>query len=195
MKATVPTIAPLLRSDVQGTLLAVLLLHPDREFTLTELVRRSGSTMPTLSREVDRLVVSGFARERRSGRNRYISAEPAHPLHRPVRQIVEYAYGPLSVLPDALEGVPGIAEAYLYGSWAARYAGREGPEPADVDVLLIGRPDRTKVFAAEARARALLDRDVNIQTLSTESWQSVTDPFVATVRSRPMIRLQLETGA
>lgn len=195
MKATVPVIAPLLRSDVQGALLALLLLHPDREFTLTELVRRSASTMPTLSREVDRLVASGFARERRSGRNRYIRAETAHPLYRPVRQIVEYAYGPLTILPQTLDGIPGIAEAYLYGSWAARYAGREGPDPRDVDVLLIGRPDRTEVFAAEARGRTLLGREVNIQTLSTESWRSETDPFVRTIRSRPMIRLQLDHPA
>lgn len=36
VKSRVPVLAPLPRSDAQGELLALLLLHPDVEFTLTQ---------------------------------------------------------------------------------------------------------------------------------------------------------------
>jgi hypothetical protein len=38
---------------------------------------------------------------------------------------------------EELEGVEGIEKAYLFGSWAARYAGEAGRAPADLDVLVI----------------------------------------------------------
>lgn len=32
--------------------------------------------------------------------------------------------------------------AFNYGSWAARYAQHSGPVPNDIDLLVIGEPDR-----------------------------------------------------
>jgi predicted nucleotidyltransferase len=37
-----------------------------------------------------------------------------------------------------LATIDGVAEAYIYGSWAARYHGEPGSIPADVDVLVVG---------------------------------------------------------
>ena len=36
------------------------------------------------------------------------------------------SFGPRQMLTEELEGVEGIEEAYLFGSWAARYAGEAG---------------------------------------------------------------------
>lgn len=46
---------------------------------------------------------------------------------------------------EELAGLGGIRSAYLFGSWAARYAGEEGRPPADVDLLVIGEPGRQKI--------------------------------------------------
>jgi predicted nucleotidyltransferase len=40
------------------------------------------------------------------------------------------------------EVLAGIEAAAIFGSWAARAAGEAGPSPVDVDLLVIGRPDR-----------------------------------------------------
>ena len=46
------------------------------------------------------------------------------------------------------ERLPGIDALYLFGSWAARYSGVEGQAPGDVDVLVVGHPDRDDVYDA-----------------------------------------------
>jgi predicted nucleotidyltransferase len=42
---------------------------------------------------------------------------------------------------DALRDVPGIEAAYLFGSWV----GTDEPAPNDIDLLIVGRPDRRAV--------------------------------------------------
>lgn len=192
MKASVPLIAPLLRSDVQGAVLAALLLEPQREYTVTELVAAAESTPPTVHREVERLVDSGFALERRSGRNRYISANVGHRLYRPVKEIIEYAYGPRVVVADALRDVGDVDEAFIYGSWAARMTGESGMDPQDIDVMVIGRPDRGRLISASDAATARLGRDVNIRAVSRERWEALGDAFLRNVRERPLIKLDLD---
>ncbi|PVW04777.1 ArsR family transcriptional regulator [Microbacterium sp. Gd 4-13] len=190
MKPSVPTISPLLRSDLQGRLLAELLIAPE-EHTLSGLTKAVDATMPTVHRELDRLVSSGFLSERRSGRNRYVQANVDHPLYRPVRQIVEYAYGPRLVLSRLLSLVDGIEEAYIYGSWAARMNGEEGADPADIDVLVVGRPDRADMFDAAAAAQREIGREVNIRSIRADRWKAADEPFLRSVRQRPLVQLEL----
>jgi len=38
----------------------------------------------------------------------------------------------------ALSGLAGMEEAFVFGSWAARYLGEPGPAPKDIDVLVVG---------------------------------------------------------
>ena len=60
MKAASPTLLPLLRSRSQGDILAAIVLEPDRERSLTELAEEVGTSVPTVTREVDRLEAAGI---------------------------------------------------------------------------------------------------------------------------------------
>ncbi|MDY0913953.1 helix-turn-helix domain-containing protein [Rathayibacter festucae] len=193
MKSTVPTIAPLLRSDLQGNLLAALMLRPG-ESSLSALAERIDASPSSVQREVERLVASGFVLERRSGRNRYVRANEGHPLTAPVRIIVEYAYGPRVVLARVLSGIPFVEEAYIHGSWAARMAGEEGADPADVDVLVVGGPDRADLLDAASAAQSELGREVDIRSVSRRRWDEAPDLFLQTLKTRPLVRLDLENG-
>lgn len=195
MKPRVPLLSPLLRSDTQGRMLAALYLHPDREYTATELARESGVSLPTILRDVDRLSEAGFIRERLSGRNRYLSVDRSHPIFQPVADVVRYAYGPLAVLPAILREVPGVDEAFVFGSWAARFEGVPGADPNDIDVVAIGNPDRMKIYEAAAEATAQLGREVNIRAVSFKQWDQAGDLFTRTVKNGPLVALLLDAGA
>ena len=54
MQRAVPSLAPILRSDVQGRILAELLIDPARELSSADLARRIGVSSSTISREIDR---------------------------------------------------------------------------------------------------------------------------------------------
>jgi DNA-binding transcriptional ArsR family regulator len=188
-----PSLLPLLRSRMQGELLALVLLHPEREYTLTELAEASSVSVTTVMREVDRLTDGGILEARRVGRTRLVRARTDTPLYRPLSDLLAVTFGPLSLLTEALTHLAGVGEAYIYGSWAARYNGESGPPPGDVDVLVVGSPDPDALFDLAEQASRRLGREVNVHRISPESWAgSTTDPFLVSVRERPLIQLNLD---
>jgi DNA-binding transcriptional ArsR family regulator len=194
MRTVQPSIAGLVRSAAQGKVLAELLLHPDREFTLSDLATLTGEPVPTVHREVNRLTETGIATDRRVGRSRLVSAGTENPIVGPLTQIILLTFGPLPALHEALAEVPGVQEAYVYGSWAARMSGEAGPFPGDVDVLVIGDASRMDVYDAVGPVERLVGHPVNATVLTPDAWTGGDAGFVATVRSRPLIPIPLEAS-
>ena len=111
------------------------------------------------------------------------------PIIRPLTDLLVVTYGPLPVLTELLADVGGIAQAFIYGSWAARYRGEPGPVPIDVDVLVVGDADPDELDYAAAQAERVLRREVNVRRVRPEVWSAGEDPFLRTVRERPLVEL------
>ncbi|MEU2429597.1 ArsR family transcriptional regulator [Streptomyces sp. NPDC007861] len=182
---------------MQGELLALLLLHPEREYSITELAAEVGVTPTAVLREVDRLAGGGILVDRRVGRSRLVKARTDTPLYPPLSELMAVSFGPVPVLIDVLAGLEGVERAYIYGSWAARYNGEPGPPPADVDVLVVGAPDADALFDLAEEASRRLRREVNVHRVSVEAWEAAPtdDPFLTSVRERPLVQLNLEPEA
>ncbi|MET7381110.1 ArsR family transcriptional regulator [Streptomyces sp. NPDC005526] len=195
MKAS-PSLLPVLRSRMQGELLALVLLHPEREYTITELAAEVGVTPTAVLREVDRLTGGGILTDRKVGRSRLVKARTDTPLYRPLSELMSVSFGPMPLLAEALSKLAGVQRAYIYGSWAARYSGQPGPPPADVDVLVVGDPDPDELFDLAEDASRRLRREVNAHRVSGEAWEARTDdPFLTSVRERPLVQLNLDPEA
>jgi hypothetical protein len=184
---------PLLRSRVTGALLALLYLHPDRDYSLTEAGKAIGASPKVMSTETDRLVTAGLVRDARRGQTRLIRAVTTGPVSRPLTDLLAVTYGPLPILSDLLSGVAGVEQAYIYGSWAARYLGEPGPVPHDVDVLVVGSADEDSLYDAARQAEDRLGREVSISAVSPRYWETPdpADSFMRHVRERPLVRLEL----
>ncbi len=183
---------PLLRSPFQGELLAWLFLHPEGEFSLIDLARRLGVSHATVSREADRFTDAGLVLERRLGNVRLIRANQATVVTRPLTDLLAVTYGPMAIMGEVLAAIDGVERAYIYGSWAARYQGEPGPVPGDLDVLVIGAADPDEVFEAAGAAGRRLGREVNAHTVTPAAWSgSAGDPFLQSVRARPLVELDL----
>jgi DNA-binding MarR family transcriptional regulator len=183
---------PLLRSALVGDLLAWLYLHPEESYSQSELAGRLSVTQSAVSREADRLVSAGLISEERRGNMRLLRADLTTSLARPLAELLALTYGPLAVLSTELARVDGIDEAYIYGSWAARYRGEPGPPPRDIDVILVGDADEDDVFDAARIAERQLGREVNIHRVSLARWRNPgDDPFLASVRARPLVQIEL----
>jgi len=172
----------------------LVLLNPDREWTLTELASRVGAAVSSVQREIVRAERAGVMASRRVGKTRLVKAARS-PLTEPLTELLLRSFGPRQVLADELAGVPGIENAYLFGSWAARYAGQEGHPPADLDVLVIGTPDRDALDDAAQRAGARLAREVNVTMRSADWWHSGDDGFHAEVTRRPLVPVLVPEGS
>lgn len=190
MKVGAPPLLPLLRSQVQGDMLALLYLHPDTSYSLTEIARRLGKSVPGVRNEVERLVRAGYLQDRRVGNVRQVSAATNTPVYQPLTHLLVVTFGPKQVLADLLAEMDGVDEAYIYGSWAARYTGEGGPIPNDIDVLVVGDADRDDLDEIARQAQQRLDRPVNITRLRRNAWtSSPPQPFVGAVRSGPLVPL------
>lgn len=189
MKGSVPVLTPLLRSNAQGDILATLFLNPKEEFSLSDLVRRVGAFPSTVHREIERLVDSGIVRDRTVGRSRMVRANLDHELANSLTQMLVLSYGPRTVLEPLIQDLPDVRDAFIYGSWAARYRGEPGPAPEDVDVLIVGSTPRDRLAEIGRLAQERLRREVSVTRVSPAEWDAEDTPFVTTVKSRPLVAL------
>lgn len=194
MRTHPPPLLPLLRSAHQAEILVRVLLGPQEPISLTDLARSTGASVATVQREIERAEAAGVVRSERIGPTRLVRPDPASPLYRPLADLLLVAFGPASVVASELDGITGVDEAHIFGSWAARYSGEVGSAPNDVDVLVIGDPDRDEVYDAAERAERRLHRPVQVTFRSPDEWANHDDPFIATIRSRPLVPLDLGAG-
>jgi DNA-binding transcriptional ArsR family regulator len=188
MRASAAPLLALLRSQLQGELLARVLLGRT-PVTIADLARDLGAPLPTVAREVNRLHDGGLLALERQGRARLVSADESNPATEPLRQLIAVTFGPRQIVPEEFADLAGLGELYIFGSWAARYGGEGGPVPGDVDVLIVGPVNRDDVYDAAERAGQRLRREVNVTVVSWQRWGDPGDAFLNEVRRRPLLKL------
>jgi DNA-binding transcriptional ArsR family regulator len=165
----------------------MLLLHPEEEYTIAELARRLSIPQSTVSGEVRRLADAGILTGRSVGRSRLVRANAGSRLVEPLTELLTLTYGPHVVVADEFAELEGVELVVIFGSWAARYHGERGRPPNDVDVLVVGTPDRVAMYTAAQRAESRLGRQVNPTVCLPEQWAHPTEPFIQEVLSRPYV--------
>lgn len=185
MRTEAPLLAPIFRSDGQARLLSVLLLG-DGELSITDLAARAKLAYPTAHREVARLLDAGILVERQVGRTRLLSADENSALVPPLREILQIVAGPVVMLSRELADIAGIESAFLYGSFAARLRGVDGPAPNDIDLMVVGTVDAELVYRACDRVEEVAHRPVNA-TILTRAELTVDSGFLDHVRANPTV--------
>lgn len=192
MSRSAPALAPLFRSDQQLRILATLYADVGDELSIGALAQRAGVAQATASREVARLAEHGLVVTRSLGRNTLVRPNWDLPWAKDLRSILVQTVGVLGQLADALGRVAGVDEAFVFGSWAARYRGEPGPPPRDIDVLVIGDISLRSVRRACSRVEEQLHVDVNPVVLSPPDWSAAEpEPFVAQLRSQPLVQIPI----
>jgi DNA-binding transcriptional ArsR family regulator len=191
-----PPLLPVFRSRLQGELLALLLGDPSVEWTAEDLAVRTGHPRKTVYNELSRLEDAGILSVRMIGRNKLLRADARNPYFEPLARLALMSFGPPLVIREEFGGLAATGQVFIYGSWAARYSGVQGPAPRDVDVLVIGNPDRDEVYEAARRAEQRLGREVNTTIRTAGQWEAAQDGFTRQVRSSPLVEIPLrDSGA
>ena len=134
--------------------------------------------MPTVQREIERAEAAGIVRTRKVGPTRLVRANPAHPLQDAVRQLILATYGPPAIVAEEFDEIDAAEAVLLFGSWAARYRGEPGRAPNDIDVLVIGNPDRDAVDNAAERAERRIGLPVQATVRSRGRWDARQESFI-----------------
>ncbi|WP_420621868.1 ArsR family transcriptional regulator [Candidatus Poriferisodalis sp.] len=191
-KSATPKLLPLLRSRQQGEILTRLLGDPEIEASVTDIAAMLDVPISSVHREIERAQAAGIVTSRKIGNVRLVRANTESPYYRGLADVLTRAFGPPQVLAEVLEAVDGIEAAYIYGSWAARWTEDEGNRPvADIDVLVLGSPERDLLYAALSAAEERLGRPVQ-EAVRPAAWiANGTGSFHATVVSQPLVQIDL----
>ncbi|GLW97551.1 ArsR family transcriptional regulator [Microtetraspora sp. NBRC 16547] len=193
MQQPPPPIFPVFRSRIMCAVLTRTYVG-NGEYSVGDLATAAGTDSGTMAREVARLEQAGVLASRNVGRTKLVRANDRAPFHGPLRDLITITLGPVQVLAEELADLAGVEEAAVFGSWAARMLGETGPAPIDIDLLVIGRPDRDDLHEAAARAGSRLGREVNTVVIAPLRWEADEDGFIRELRARPQVAVPIHGG-
>jgi predicted nucleotidyltransferase len=165
-----------LNSKLRQNLLAYYFMDPSANHYVRELAVLLKVDPTNLSKELNRLEQMGLFMSRFRGNQKFFSLDRTYPLFREIRSIVLKTSGVVPRLRRSLSEVPGIKEAYLYGS----YAKGEQDNKSDIDVLIIGTPDQTKLESAMRKLERMFSREIHFILMDEPEFNAKlerTDPF------------------
>jgi hypothetical protein len=195
MRTQAPPLLAIFRSQLQGELLARVLLGElgqgtaSAVTTISDLARDLDKPLATVHREVVRLEQAGLLTTGRVGRARTVAADETNPAINPLRELVTIAFGPKQVIAATFGHVAKVDDLLIFGDWAARYQGEPGPLPGAVELLVVGTPDRSAVEHAAATAGKQLGRAVSPTVVSAQRWAEARQPFLQQLARGPLVRV------
>jgi predicted nucleotidyltransferase len=136
MRTQIPLLLPLFRSEMQVRLLALVLLQPERTWTLQELAEALDAPQSSVHRELGRAEAAGLVRRDDTARPHRFSAAADDAAYQALAELLRRTVGVESQLRDRLHRTD-VSAAVIYGSWAV---GARRPD-SDIDVLVVGDAD------------------------------------------------------
>jgi predicted nucleotidyltransferase len=168
MRMSAPALLPLFRSETQVRLLALLLLQPERSWTLQALADTLAAPQSSVHRELGRAEAAGIISRDATARPHRFSAASDAPLYEPLATMLRRSVGVEEELRVALER-PGVLAASIYGSWAA---GSPRPD-SDIDVLVVGDADLRELRRVVRPIGKTAGRTIDLTVLTPEEFGSL----------------------
>jgi len=167
-------------SAVRREILRTCFARPGIVWHVRELARELSWSSMIVGQELDRLERTGILTSERIGRARRYRVDEQSPIATEIRSLVRKTIGVEARIRDAIVDLPGIEEAFLYGS----YARGDDRATSDLDLFVIGPVDQERVSERLTEAERDLGRDVNVasyQRGELERLLGESDPFIERV--------------
>ena len=146
-----------LRSELRRKLLTFFYVNRSARVYVRQLAGELQVDSTNLSRELARLEREGLLHSEVEGRQRYYSVDRNYPYLKPLFAMLQGSIGVQPTLKSAVEAVPGIQSAWLYGSFAKN----EVDATSDIDLLIVGLPDQHLLASRIRATEKLLRREIN----------------------------------
>lgn len=166
MRTKPPDLLPLFRSEMQVGLLALLLLQPERTWTLQELTETLSAPQASVHRELKRAESAGIIVRDDGARPHRFSAAADEPLYGPLAELLRRSVGVEEQLRAVLER-PDVVAAAIYGSWAG---GSRRPG-SDIDLVVVGDADLRELRRRTRAVGKSVGRTIDLTILATDEFQ------------------------
>jgi predicted nucleotidyltransferase len=178
----------LFSSRVRVRLLTIFLLNPDTRFHARVLAKMVGAQYSGVWKELKNLEQAGLLFSESSAIFKAYFVNSRFSILPELRSIILKTAGAGDMIRRELEGIGQMEVAFVYGSFAAGDADRQ----SDIDLMLVGKIDLTRLAPIIARLEKDLGRAVNYTAFTPEEWrekQRKREPFVKNVLNGPKVML------
>ena len=177
-----------LRSEITKKLLNYLFLNPKESLYVNELVRKLELDKRNLVKKIRELENEGLLKSQKRGNLKLYSINRDYPLYEEYNKIILKTVGFEDRLRRILEGIEGIKEAYLYGS----YAQNSMDVHSDIDLLVIGNQDILMLQRKLNKLQKEIDREINIVNMDGQEFKKRLknkDPFISEIFKNKHIKV------
>jgi len=167
-------------SKTRVTLLAKLLMNPEKSFYIRELSRELNIPYSMLYKEEKNLASLNIINEEKKGKVTLVSINKNLPYFTELKNLLIKTAGLGDLLKNALSELMGIRYALVYGSFAS---GEESAS-SDIDVLIIGSDREEKILGAISSVEKAVGREINYILWNEEE-------FAKRVKSRHHLLMEI----
>ena len=178
-----------LKSKISQAVLGHFFLHDDHKLYAGEMVKMLNVDKRNLAKKLHEIVNEGLLTSERQGHEVYYRLNKEYPLFNEYKKIILKTYGIERQLRLAIEKMDGIAEAYIFGS----YAKNTMDGKSDIDVLIVGDAKSIDIHAGIVPIQKSTSREINIVNMTKREFQrkcKEKDPFINEIMKGHRIRLK-----
>ena len=155
-------------SRIRAKLLGWFFTHEEEMFFVRRIASILGEDPTNLSREMAKLEDMGILKSKREGNLKQFSVNRNCSFFKEMKGLVLKTVGVAGRIKEALERLPGIELAFIYGS----YAGGKETAASDVDLMIVGRVDMDKLDTILRELEKELGREINYVLYSKNEFKA-----------------------
>lgn len=175
-------------SRVRIRLLSHFILHPGERKHIRALSAMIGAQYNAVWKELNNLEAAGLLSSEKTGGRKEFFLNQESPIIPELRSILLKTVAVGDYVREALGDLEGLEAAFIFGSFASDKLDAE----SDLDIMLIGDLDLTRVAPLIDTLEKSLSRDVNYVSFTNEEWNTRKlkgDTFIKNVLNDQFIML------
>jgi predicted nucleotidyltransferase len=170
-------IIKIFNSKTRQAIFRLYFSNPDKAFYLRELERELGIPVSMLRKELVALKKESIFSSERKGNLLYYCLNKNYPLFDELKSIVFKTVGIKASLIKLLSAIKGVDSAFIYGSYAKSAENAK----SDIDLFVIGDPDKDVLLDKISKLEKILKREINYSIYSKTDFtkkKKQQDPFI-----------------
>ena len=156
----------LAHSTLKQKLLGYYFTNPEAKHYVRELAAYLNVDPTNLSKELRRLEKEGIFISEKRGLQKYFSINKNHALYEEFKSTVFKTVGVQGSLREIVNQFSEIKIAFIYGS----YAKRDEKSTSDVDLIVVGSPDKKQLTAEIRKLEDKIAREINFNVYARDEF-------------------------
>jgi len=177
-----------IRSKIAEKLLGYYFINLQARHYINELAQLLNVDPGNLDRKLKEFEKEGLFVSEIQGNLKYFSLNKKYPLYREVKKLCELNFGVEKKLAKCLEGVKGLKQAYIFGSFAKGKMSLE----SDIDILLVGSHSSLEAKRRLAKLEDEIRRELNVVDMTEKEFskrKKTKDEFIGNIFKNKNIKI------